>query len=280
MSVSLLMDLLINKQQGRKKNPLSCIGEKPVVALALTSALLASQASAVVPVVESKPTIGSYSSERPLPTPSAPEVPADEGTAYMLQTIDQLRSEMMGLRGQIEEQAYQIKQLQQESRDRYLDLDERVSRLSGSSVPASQASAASSEQQSAVNDKLAAEEQAYEHAFQLIRDKRFDDAKKALNQQLADFPKGDYSDNAQYWLGEVHMAQGQYSDAQKAFLAVLSDYPKSAKIPDATYKLGRLADVQGDKKKAREYLQSVMKKYPESAAARLSDTYLQRLTGS
>ncbi|KEQ16691.1 hypothetical protein GZ78_18485 [Endozoicomonas numazuensis] len=207
----------------------------------------------------------------------------------MLNLVDELRQEIMTLRGQVEEQAYQIKQLQQENRDRYLDLDQRISRLgeSSGSAPASVRSSSSLPvtlpaigSKPPVSQSDSREEAAYQAAFSLIKDKRFDDAVVALSALLKDYPKGQFSDNAQYWLGEVQMAQGKYKEAQGDFQALIDDYPKSPKVPDATYKLGRILDLQGEKEAARKRLESVISQYPGSAAARLSDTYLRNMSGS
>ncbi len=223
------------------------------------------------------------------------------GTAYLLNTMEQLRQEIMELRGQFEEQQFQINQLRQEGRDRYLDLDERLTQRSNTrnvqpvvaprtttiSEPDSTViSTSTANEQHAINkaidkttDKAAleAEEKNYQAAFQLIRDKQFDEASKALKQQLEQYPKGDFADNAHYWLGEVQMAQGQYAGAKISFQQVLADFPKSSKVPDATYKLGRVYDLLGDKAKAKETLQSVINQYPGTAAGRLSDSYLRSL---
>ena len=46
--------------------------------------------------------------------------------------LDQLQQEMQTLRGTVEEQTYRLQRMEQEQRDRYLDLDQRVSELSTS----------------------------------------------------------------------------------------------------------------------------------------------------
>ena len=267
-----------------------------------------------VPVVDSQPVGSSTSTQAIAPgTVSQPESASQAekagsteaaGTAYLLNTIDQMRQEIMELRGQLEEHQFQINQLRQESRDRYLDLDERIARQGNGtnggvtrplSAPVATVTATTTLEaaEQATNktsgDKTggikaketeAAEQQAYQAAFQLIRDKQFEEAQKALKQQLKLYPKGKYADNARYWLGEVQMAQGKYQDARDTFHQVLKDYPDSPKVPDATYKLGRIYDLLGERAKAKEMLQAVVKKYPDTAAARLSDTYLRSMTDS
>ncbi|MFK0572984.1 tol-pal system protein YbgF [Endozoicomonas sp.] len=292
-----------------KTNPKKAFGLL-ALPLLLASTLNSDIQAAPAPVEESKPMGGDSSEVRTVVSrisdesvtisPSAGSLGNKKdgeinGTAHLLNTIDQVRQEMMEMRGQLEEQAFRIEQLQQEGRDRYLDLDERISRLndqghsvkggaSGSSVAALQSpmvnNPVTAPSEKSDQSPLKAEEAAYQSAFALIRSKQFDQAKEALQQQLIAYPQGRYADNAYYWLGEVDMAQGRYDEARDSFQVVLSDFPKSPKIPDASYKLGRVYDLLGNQKKAKELLKSVVRQYPESAASRLSDTYLRTMGGS
>ena len=267
---------------------------KAVASVTVLGVFITPLHAAPVPVVESQPVSRGAASQQQVVTRaaapasvSAPQSGGDSaGTAYFLNTMDQLRQEVMELRGQVEEQRFQINRLQQESRDRYLDLDDRISRINAGEAPRSPEKTITTEEtiddtqltqdvDSQGKQMAAAEEEAYQAAFKLIRERQFDEAKDALRKLLIDFPNGRYSDNARYWVGEVQMAQGKYPEALATFGQVLKDYPQSDKIPDATYKMGRLQDLLGDKQKARELLEKVMKEYPDSAAARLSDTYLR-----
>lgn len=283
---------------------------KPVTASTLLlTALLSGHVLAQVPVVESRSVPGSSSNQR-TPDPVATvqgntsTAPAS-GAAHLLNLIDELRTEIMSLRGQVEEQGYQIRQLQQDNRDRYLDLDERISRLgpgdsaareqeaingdraSGDKIVPSYSQGVISPPSPLAVDPKAQQEQAavqekasYDRAIALVRAREFESALVALRQLLTDYPSGRYADNVQYWLGEVQMAQGHYQEARSDFQVVLSEYPGSAKVPDAAYKLGRLYDLLGDKATARKHLESVVNDYPGTAAARLSDTYLRSMPGS
>jgi len=242
--------------------------------LVLTGAL-SGMAMAAAPVEESVPVGGRGAMVNtvviggPVTAPSRAENPA----AHLLNTIEQLRQEVMEMRGQLEEYSFRIDQLQQDSRDRYLDLDDRISRLSGPDkqpAPPAVTPQKTRPEQSAQRSEKAA----YENAFAYVRAKQFDKAKDALQKQLQSYPEGTYADNAHYWLGEVHMAKGDYDDARASFEVVLSDFPKSSKVPDASYKLGRIYDLLGDPKKSRELLLTVIQQYPQTAAARLSETYL------
>ncbi|PJE80349.1 Cell division coordinator CpoB [invertebrate metagenome] len=204
-------------------------------------------------------------------------------TADLLNTIEQLKQEMGQLRGLVEEQGFKIQQLQQEGRDRYLDLDSRISQLntgtSGkiSSRPSGQLAVGTDKTKSVTVTQTAEEQGAYKEAFSLVENKQFDKALVSLKQFITQYPKGRYASNAWYWIGEVQMAQGDYNDAIESFQAVLKRYPDSSKEADATYKLGRLYDISGNQSQARQYLQSVVKQFPNSGAARLADSYLDSM---
>ncbi len=243
--------------------------------LMLLASTLSGMSIAAAPVEESIPVgrRGAMVNTVVIDSPVIASGSVENPTAYLLNTIEQLRQEVMEMRGQLEEYSFRIDQLQQDSRDRYLDLDDRISRLSGldkqPDFPTIVPSAVQSEQLAQRDEKIV-----YDNAFAHVRAKRFDEAKEALHKQLQNYPKGAYADNAYYWLGEVDMAQGRYDDAKVSFEIVLRDFPESPKVPDAGYKLGRVYDLLGNPRKSRELLLTVIQQHPQTAAARLSETYL------
>ena len=282
----------------------------------LLAGLLSGSALAAVPVVESLPASASAATPGSVAA-DVPEVENQAGppavnstdaagttaasnrggnsTAYFLNQIEALQQRNMVLEGRVEELEFQLKQNEAEFRDRYLDLDERLTRLmDGESQPSVELSdtpdarISSPMELGTVPGKPVAEEdaleqgerEAYQAAFALIREREFDQALDALRGMLKDYPRGQYAANVQYWLGEVLMAQGQHESARKEFQLVMDQYPESNKIPDAAYKLGRLYDLLGDQTAARKHLEGVISQFPDSSAARLSDTYLQTMTDS
>ncbi|MRI35309.1 tol-pal system protein YbgF [Endozoicomonas sp. OPT23] len=244
-------------------------------------------ALADVPVVDSQP-----AGSRVVQTIAVAEAATGStGTAHILNLLDELRQENMTLRGQLEEQAHRIRQLEEENRDRYLDLDDRISKLveqmegsSGSKasietrVPAALSQPTPKKNfQKNVQEESLVEQQAYQNAFELIKNKEFGKALAAMRQLLKDYPKGSYADNALYWLGEIQMAQGKYAEAMVDFKSVITDFPASSKVPDAGYKLGKVLDLQGKKAEAKKQLEGVVANHPGTAAARLSETYLKNI---
>lgn len=258
--------------------------------------------AAPVPVSESRPSVSTPSATNA--RGGSPGADASAGQArILLEQIDSLQQEVLQLRGLVERQANALQRLSHENRDRYLDLDRRISKLlesvgsggapeAGTETKGARTDTKADAQQQTVAPHLtkagntpeaaapgssnpAPERLVYRDAFRLIRARKFDAAIRALDDYIRRFPTGIYADNARYWLGEVYFAQGKLKRARDAFEAVLKDYPKSNKVPDALYKLGRVFDQLGDKAQSEKNLRSVISRYPQSSSARLADVYLR-----
>ncbi len=196
--------------------------------------------------------------------------------AILLNQMDALQQEVMTLRDLVEQQTNTIEQIQKEGRDRYLDLDRRISQLT-QQLQKSADKPTTSTQPTTTSATKATGDALYHTAFQSIRERRFDDAVSQLKSYLQTYPKGTYAGNSQYWLGEVYLAQGSLDAAEKEFTRLLSVYPQDGKVPDALYKLGQVNDRLGQKSKAKTFLERVIAEHPSSASARLAKVYLENM---
>ena len=123
------------------------------------------------------------------------------------------------------------------------------------------------------------EQQAYEAALALTRERKHEEAIAAFRAVLVDYPAGTLTANAFYWLGENYLAlaEPQLEQARQAFAQVVNLFPDHGKVPDALYKLGVVHDRLGSAAWAREYLQQVINEHDGSAAARLATSYLAQM---
>jgi tol-pal system protein YbgF len=87
---------------------------------------------------------------------------------------------------------------------------------------------------------------------------------------LTRYPRHDYADNAQYWIGECYYDLKQFRSAVHEFRRVVERYPQGNKVPDAMLKLGFAHLAQGDRRDGRQVLESLRRSYPRHAAARLA----------
>lgn len=117
------------------------------------------------------------------------------------------------------------------------------------------------------DDPLAAVH-AYEAAYALVRERRFDEALASFEEFLRRYPQHPYADNALYWRGEAYYAQGQYLRAVGEFERLLQRFPDGNKAPDALLKLGLCYQSLGDARQASTYLTRVRADFPHSDAAR------------
>ncbi len=217
----------------------------------------------------------------------------------MLMRLDSVEAEVDGLRGDAEILDHDLNGIKQQQRDLYLDIDRRLRQVelavkqpsvsaasSGVTAPAGgsvapQAGAVSMNVavQTMVGDRAdpAQERQAYQAAFSALKEGRYKDAIAAFEAFLAAYPAGDFTDNAQYWLGEANYVTRQFRVAEREFLKVLNQHADSPKVADATLKLGYTYYELGDWDAARKTLADAVARFPNSTVAKLAQNRLQKM---
>jgi tol-pal system protein YbgF len=117
----------------------------------------------------------------------------------------------------------------------------------------------------------------YRAAYEDLRAGRHEAAERGFREFVKRFPRHDYADNAQYWLGETFYDRKLYDRAAPEFRAVVTRWPTANKAPDALLKLGYCLLAAGDAHKARAVLREVPATYPRTDAARLAEERLAQL---
>lgn len=254
---------------------------KPLV---LALGLVCAPVLAEEPVVATTPAAGA-------PAASAPVSEKNRYIIELIQKLDQLQNEIRQLRGQLEIMSNDMSGVKRRQRELYLDIDRRMRALEqrsgvASSVPATTATrtppVAGTGTRPTVPvttaDEGVEERKAYEAAFNLLTEGRYDQAITSFKAFLKQYAKGKYAGNAQYWLGEVYYVSRKYKLAIVAFEKVIKDYPGSAKVADAMLKSGFTYYELKDWVKSRAVLQQVIQKYPSSTASTLANKRLQLLS--
>lgn len=121
------------------------------------------------------------------------------------------------------------------------------------------------------------EKERYQQAYDTLRNGHNQQAVKMFEALLADHSAGEFSDNAQYWLGEAHKINRDYDKARAAFNKVVNQYTNSSKVPDALLKLGFIESDLQNTAKARDYLTRVVTSYPGTTAAHLASKKLAQM---
>jgi tol-pal system protein YbgF len=199
--------------------------------------------------------------------------------------MDGLQREVQQLRGEVEVQNHALDVMKQRQRDLYLDVDRRLSggqaevpgaapaALPGPVVPPASETAPPRKLSSKASS---AEERDYQAAFELLTQRRYDEARNAFRTFLEKYPEGRYADNAQYWLGEANYVARDFDLALADFKQVLQRYPDSPKVPGATLKIGYIQFEKQQLVDARKTLQRLVQRYPDTSAARLAQEFLRK----
>ncbi len=189
--------------------------------------------------------------------------------------LDQLRSDLARLRGQVEVLTNQIETAEKRQKDLYLDIDTRLRKLE----QAREQAAASAAQPAASGETPAtpAETKAYEAALNQFKLGNYPLAISAFEGFLVTYPSSSLAPSAQYWIGNAYYAQHDYKKAIASQQKLLSAWPDSAKAPDGMLNIASSQEASGDRRGARKTLEDLLDKYPASPAATSAKQRLQGL---
>ncbi|EGU40887.1 MULTISPECIES: tol-pal system protein YbgF [Vibrio] len=193
----------------------------------------------------------------------------------MQQQMDDMALEISELRGELERNSYDMKQMLERQRELFIELD-RVRgevKAAGTATVAVAASEGSKEASGTFSTDVD-EQTAYQNAVDMILKQRdYTGAIAAFQQFQKDFPDSTFTPNSHYWLGQLYFAKKQDKEAVKSFAAVVS-YKDSNKRADALVKLGDIAARNNNAAQAKKYYQQVVTEYPNSASAKVAQTHL------
>ena len=210
----------------------------------------------------------------------------DAAVNTMYYEFQLLQDEVRRLHGVVEELNHRMDRLEREQRERYIELDQRLLNRGDPGATGNGEDGApdapSDEPPTPVTER-----EAYNVAIELVNTARplpeseqrpqYRRALGLFRDIINNYPNGEFTANAFYWRGEIHLALKEYEDARAHFAQVELLYDDHPKVPDALYKLGEVYHVLGDTDRAREYLNRVINDHPTSTAAGLARKYLAEL---
>jgi tol-pal system protein YbgF len=225
----------------------------------------------------------------------------------MIQQVDQISEDINLLRGEIEVQGNDIDDIKKRQRELYQDIDRRLRDIESRAVsqaPAAQmttpqvavppqptvepsgtttqapslaAGSAAAATSAPVSAPQAGEKEAYQAAFDTLKEGRYKEAKVEFAAFLIKYPNSGFAGNAQYWLGEAHYVTRNFEQGIVEFKKVLNSFPGSNKVPDAMLKLGYTYYELKQYPQAKTILQELRTRFPDETAARLATKRLDRI---
>ncbi len=128
-------------------------------------------------------------------------------------------------------------------------------------TPAPGASAGALARLPAIDDPVAA----YERAFALLREARYDEAETAFQGFVDTYNSHDLAANARYWLGETFYVRGNFERAARVFAEAYQAHPAGPKAPDNLLKLGLSLAGLGKADDACVTYAQIRKEFPTGA---------------
>jgi tol-pal system protein YbgF len=123
-------------------------------------------------------------------------------------------------------------------------------------------------------DRMQAE---YDQAFDLLKLGQYEPAIQGFTAYLDKYPAGDFSDNAQYWLGEAYYVTRRFDQALQEYNRLVINFPHSQKYTHALLKIGYSLQELGRIDEAKKYLQALVRQYPGETASRLAEERLKSI---
>ena len=116
----------------------------------------------------------------------------------------------------------------------------------------------------------------YRAAVELVKAGKHDEAVAALRAFLQHYPRHDYADNAQYWLGEAFYAQKDYQHALAEFRTTYRDATRAAtRCPTRCSKWASATRRSARPRRRRPSLEQVVNLYPKTEPAALAAKRLE-----
>lgn len=191
--------------------------------------------------------------------------------------VQQLQDEIRMLRGQLDEQSYELENLKRRQRDQYLDLDQRIGELrnAGPAVAASAGAAVADATPGAAGPvtrapsagPVAAEDGSATDVPDLTDRAGAPSSVTALDTpQVATVPTAATPEAQQAAYDQAFQAlrELRYADAAQAFQGFIDTYPDSELTGNAQYWLGESYYVTRNYDIALEAFQTLVSKYPDS----------------
>jgi tol-pal system protein YbgF len=105
----------------------------------------------------------------------------------------------------------------------------------------------------------------------------YDLAIEGFASYVRSFPKSEFADNAQYYIGQSYFQRGRWPEAVDAFNRVISTYPRSDVIGNAYYQRGLSFERMNQPERSRADYEYVLKTAADTDAGRLAKQRLDAL---
>ena len=171
--------------------------------------------------------------------------------------LEPLRADNARLRGQGEQLARELAEVQSRQTDIQSGVDDRMRKFEPQKVTLD------GREFNAEPD----EKRQYDEAMELLRKSDFPATAAALTAFRKRYPASGYGDSVLFWLGNAQYGARQYKEAIVSFRALVGASPDDPKAPEALLAIANCQAELKDSKAARRTIGELVTAYPKSEAA-------------
>lgn len=113
------------------------------------------------------------------------------------------------------------------------------------------------------NEIILNPEEEFQLAFDLLRNQKFDEAKKSLKVFIQKYETNILSGSAHYWLGEIYLLKKEHREAALILAEGYQKFPKSFKAPDMLFKLAESLVSINKVKDSCNTLNKILLEFPD-----------------
>ncbi len=146
-----------------------------------------------------------------------------------------------------------------------------------SSADTNQAASQTSANTTGATSVSLSEQQAYEAAFDLLKQSRYEDAIKQFDALVNTWPNGELADDSLYWKSEANYVNREFEAALQGFRSIVERYPDSSRLPEAMLKVGYIQYDIGAYDQAAATFQDILTRFPGHQVTVSADTRLRRI---
>ena len=117
----------------------------------------------------------------------------------------------------------------------------------------------------------------YKDAYDTFQKGDLEGARKKFEVFLKQYPNGELSGNAQFWIAETYYQKKDFETAVLEYEKVMTNYPESGKVPAALFKQALAFLELGDKTNARGLLNRVIERFPHSDQAKMAKKKMEAI---
>ena len=121
------------------------------------------------------------------------------------------------------------------------------------------------------------EEEAYNQAFNMLKQSRYDDAATEFANFLRQYRSSQLTDDAWYWMAEAHYVTRNFERALTAFNTVVAYFANSPRIPASQLKIGYIQYEMEAYEEARQTLTQLLKDFPAHRVAVSAQSRLKKM---